>query len=65
MLNCFDLFDVLINNKTNVLFLSDPSEGPSVDHALSMSPTQAAAHAEPRKTLIGAKKTGGAKKSVS
>ncbi|CAC5412185.1 ARFGAP2_3 [Mytilus coruscus] len=41
----------------------DPSEGPSVDHALSMSPTQAMAHAEPRKALIGAKKTGGAKKS--
>ncbi|XP_063403769.1 ADP-ribosylation factor GTPase-activating protein 2-like isoform X1 [Mytilus trossulus] len=41
----------------------DPSEGPSVDHALSMSPTQAMAVAEPRKALIGAKKTGGAKKS--
>ena len=44
--------------------LTDPSVGPSVDHALSVSPTQAQAHAEPRKALIGAKKTGAAKKSV-
>ena len=39
-------------------------EGPSVEHALSMSPTEAIAKAEPRKALIGAKKTG-AKKGVS
>ncbi|KAH3726037.1 ADP-ribosylation factor GTPase-activating protein 2-like isoform X2 [Dreissena polymorpha] len=31
-------------------------EGPSVEHALSMSPTEALAKAEPRKSLIGAKK---------
>ncbi|KAL4232970.1 ADP-ribosylation factor GTPase-activating protein 2 [Mactra antiquata] len=31
-------------------------EGPSVEHALSMSPTEAIAVAEPRKSLIGAKK---------
>jgi len=37
-------------------------EGPSVDHALSMSPTEAMAKAEPRKSLIGQKK--GAKKGV-
>lgn len=41
----------------------DPSAGPNVDHALSMSPTQAQAQAEPRKALIGAKKPGAAKKS--
>ncbi|XP_052808989.1 ADP-ribosylation factor GTPase-activating protein 2-like isoform X3 [Mya arenaria] len=32
-------------------------EGPSVEHALSMSPTEAMAKAEPRKSLIGQKKT--------
>ena len=47
-------------NKTEDI---DPSVGPSVDHALSVSPTEAQAHAEPRKALIGAKKTGAAKKS--
>ncbi|XP_060601709.1 ADP-ribosylation factor GTPase-activating protein 2-like isoform X2 [Ruditapes philippinarum] len=31
-------------------------EGPNVEHALSMSPTEAMAKAEPRKALIGAKK---------
>lgn len=31
-------------------------EGPSVEHALSMSPTEAIAVAEPRKSIIGAKK---------
>ncbi|XP_069102484.1 ADP-ribosylation factor GTPase-activating protein 2-like isoform X5 [Argopecten irradians] len=40
----------------------DPSEGPSVEAALSMSPTQAAAQAEPRKSIIGAKKPAGARK---
>ncbi|XP_050393915.1 ADP-ribosylation factor GTPase-activating protein 2 isoform X3 [Patella vulgata] len=35
----------------------DPNEGPSVEAALNMSPTQAAAIAEPRKSLIGGKKT--------
>lgn len=39
-------------------------EGPSVEHALSMSPTEAMAKAEPRKSLIGAKKAP-AKKVVS
>lgn len=39
-------------------------EGPNVEHALSMSPTEALAKAEPRKTLIGAKKAP-AKKGVS
>lgn len=38
-------------------------EGPNVEHALSMSPTEAMAKAEPRKALIGAKK-GPAKKGV-
>ena len=38
-------------------------EGPNVDLALSMSPTEASAKAEPRKSLIGAKKAG-AKKGV-
>lgn len=38
-------------------------EGPNVEHALSMSPTEAMAKAEPRKGLIGAKKTT-AKKGV-
>ncbi|ESO84106.1 hypothetical protein LOTGIDRAFT_108053 [Lottia gigantea] len=37
----------------------DPNEGPNVEAALSMSPTQATAVAEPRKSLIGAKKTKG------
>ena len=32
-------------------------EGPNVEHALSMSPTEALAKAEPRKALIGAKKS--------
>ncbi|XP_053397459.1 ADP-ribosylation factor GTPase-activating protein 2-like isoform X3 [Mercenaria mercenaria] len=31
-------------------------DGPNVEHALSMSPTEALAKAEPRKALIGAKK---------
>ncbi|XP_061195073.1 ADP-ribosylation factor GTPase-activating protein 2-like isoform X2 [Saccostrea echinata] len=39
----------------------DPSEGPSVEAALSMSPTSAAAQAEPRKSIIGAKKPAGRK----
>lgn len=39
-------------------------EGPNVEHALSMSPTEALAKAEPRKALIGNKKTG-TKKGVS
>ncbi|XP_060070158.1 ADP-ribosylation factor GTPase-activating protein 2-like isoform X2 [Ylistrum balloti] len=43
----------------------DPSEGPSVEAALSMSPTQAAAHAEPRKSIIGAKKPAGGRKGKS
>ncbi|XP_064618068.1 ADP-ribosylation factor GTPase-activating protein 2-like isoform X2 [Liolophura sinensis] len=40
----------------------DPNEGPSVEAALSMSPTQAQAQAEPRKTTIGARRPVGAKK---
>ena len=43
---------------------TDSGEGPSVEHALSMSPTQAQAQAEPRKSLIGAKKQP-ARKGVS
>ncbi|XP_021355377.1 ADP-ribosylation factor GTPase-activating protein 2-like isoform X6 [Mizuhopecten yessoensis] len=43
----------------------DPTEGPSVEAALSVSPTQAAAHAEPRKSIIGAKKPAGARKGKS
>ena len=39
----------------------DPNEGPSVEAALSMSPTTAAAQAEPRKAIIGAKKPAGRK----
>ncbi|XP_071112525.1 ADP-ribosylation factor GTPase-activating protein 2-like isoform X2 [Haliotis cracherodii] len=40
----------------------DPNEGPNVEAALSMSPTQAAAIAEPRKAIIGGKKSAAAKK---
>ncbi|XP_041351686.1 ADP-ribosylation factor GTPase-activating protein 2-like isoform X2 [Gigantopelta aegis] len=43
----------------------DPNEGPKVDHVLSMSPTEAIAVAEPRKTIIGAKKTAAARKGKS
>nr|XP_034333111.1 ADP-ribosylation factor GTPase-activating protein 2 isoform X1 [Crassostrea gigas] len=39
----------------------DPNEGPSVEAALSISPTTAAAQAEPRKAIIGAKKPAGRK----
>ncbi|KAK3581877.1 hypothetical protein CHS0354_003187 [Potamilus streckersoni] len=41
---------------------TEPTEGPSVEAALSMSPTQAQAQAEPRKAIIGAKKPTAAKK---
>ena len=46
--------------------LLDDTQGPNVEAALSTSPTQAQnqAHAEPRKALIGAKKTPAAKKGV-
>lgn len=37
-------------------FCTDPNEGPSVEAALSISPTTAAAQAEPRKAIIGTKK---------
>ncbi|XP_070189368.1 ADP-ribosylation factor GTPase-activating protein 2-like isoform X4 [Littorina saxatilis] len=40
----------------------EPGVGPSVEHALSTSPTQAASQMEPRKTLIGAKKAPAGKK---
>ncbi|XP_046575566.1 LOW QUALITY PROTEIN: ADP-ribosylation factor GTPase-activating protein 2-like [Haliotis rubra] len=40
----------------------DPNEGPNVEAALSMSPTQAAAIAEPRKAIIGGKKAPAGKK---
>lgn len=43
---------------------AESGEGPSVEAALSMSPTQAQAQAEPRKSLIGAKKQP-ARKGVS
>ena len=42
----------------------DPSVGPSVEAALSMSPTQALMQAEPRKATIGSRKAGAAKKGV-
>lgn len=42
-------------------FCTDPNEGPSVEAALSMSPTTAAAQAEPRKAIIGTKKPAGRK----
>lgn len=42
-------------------FCPDPNEGPSVEAALSISPTTAAAQAEPRKAIIGAKKPAGRK----
>ena len=44
--------------------LTEPGVGPSVEAALSTSPTQAAGRAEPRKTLIGAKKAPAGKKGV-
>ncbi|XP_076444728.1 ADP-ribosylation factor GTPase-activating protein 2-like isoform X6 [Babylonia areolata] len=40
----------------------EPGVGPSVEAALSTSPTQAASQLEPRKTLIGAKKAPAGKK---
>ncbi|KAL8569346.1 hypothetical protein ACOMHN_014030 [Nucella lapillus] len=40
----------------------EPEVGPSVEAALSTSPTQAASSMEPRKTLIGAKKAPAGKK---
>lgn len=43
---------------------ADINVGPNVEAALSTSPTQAASQAEPRKTLIGAKKATPAKKGV-
>ena len=43
----------------------DPSEGPSVEAALSMSPTEAQRTQEPRKTTIGVRKPASAKKGVS
>ena len=42
----------------------DPSEGPNVEAALSVSPTQAAQIQEPRKATIGGRKPA-AKKGVS
>ncbi|KAL5010985.1 hypothetical protein ScPMuIL_013290 [Solemya velum] len=42
----------------NIRPVEDTDEGPNVHIALSMSPTQAVAQAEPRKALIGSKKTG-------
>ncbi|CAG5119383.1 unnamed protein product [Candidula unifasciata] len=42
--------------------IEDPSAGPNVEAALSTSPTQAQSQAEPRKTIIGNKKTTAAKK---
>lgn len=44
--------------------LSESDVGPSVEAALSTSPSQAAAQIEPRKTIIGAKKPAAAKKGV-
>ena len=41
----------------------DPTSGPSVDAALSTSPTQAVLQAEPRKPTIGGRKPTGAKKA--
>ncbi len=43
----------------------EDGEGPSVEAALSMSPTQAVMHAEPRKPTIGTRKPTSAKKGVS
>lgn len=43
----------------------DPTAGPNVEAALSTSPSQAASQAEPRKAIIGAKKTSAVKKGVS
>ncbi|BFZ24913.1 hypothetical protein BsWGS_27952 [Bradybaena similaris] len=42
--------------------IEDPSAGPNVEAALSTSPTQAQSQAEPRKAIIGTKKTVAAKK---
>lgn len=45
------------------MFSEDPNVGPSVEAALSTSPTQALAQAEPRKATIGGRKAAAPKKS--
>lgn len=45
------------------LLCIDPNEGPSVEAALSISPTQV--QNEPRKSILGSKRPGAAKKGVS
>lgn len=47
------------------MIVLDPSAGPNVEAALSTSPSQAQSQAEPRKAIIGTKKTAAAKKGVS
>jgi len=47
------------------MFTEEPTEGPNVEAALSMSPTQAQQLAEPRKSTIGSRKPAASKKGVS
>ena len=48
-----------------VVVEEDDGQGPSVEAALSMSPTEAQKIQEPRKTTIGGRKPASAKKGVS
>ena len=51
---------LVFNQEVN---FADNGEGPSVEAALSTSPTEAIKTAEPRKPTIGARKPGAAKKA--
>ena len=53
------------NGRSSELAEEDLTGAPSVDAALSMSPTEAVKVAEPRKSTIGARKPASAKKGVS
>ena len=52
-----------MNNKIVMILSSPDSHGPSVEAALSTSPTEAIRTAEPRKSTIGVRKPASAKKS--